>query len=594
MESLLSIPKIKELCDKNKKLYKIVKNVKRHIKDNERYKKRIIKEFLLIKKNKFEKVFLHVISILKMLNGFPHVIRGSAGSSLLCYLLGITNFDPIEENIVLSRFMHKERMDMPDIDIDVPHYKHKEIFQKVYSKWGDRAARISNHNMYSEKSAVREAIRDEGHRKFVPKNFTLKIIFKEDEVVNRVKKQTKKYIGKLKCYSQHCGGVVILDKQIPKEYLLENKPKQLKLNKDQAEKEGLIKIDILSSRGLGQLWDIEQKAIIDYEYDSEVYKVFEEGNNIGITFGESPAMRKLFRINKPNSINDLADILGLVRPCASKSKNYVREMKNCGKSISNDLTPIIFDDDGTIIIKGLLKCMDSEAELYRKAFSKGKENLIKLFRKKIRSHPESNLIINNLRFLKYYSFCKSHAFSYAQLLYALAYQKKYNAKKFWVAAINNCHSTYKKWVYYSEAMGSGLKLYIGNPPWKIVNNKMLMVEKKCQQRLIIDDISDFKKYGYWTSGKFLNGMYCNFSTLSNSDYQEEQYIEFRGLIALSRRYMNNDMDDTLTFVTIGYDFGKYLDLSIEGNKNVYGDIAEGTGYYRNHTCYVDDIKFSKI
>ena len=45
--------------------------------------------------------------------------------------------------------------------------------------------------MYSEKSAVREAIRDEGHRKFVPKNFTLKSIFKEDEVINRVKKQTK-------------------------------------------------------------------------------------------------------------------------------------------------------------------------------------------------------------------------------------------------------------------------------------------------------------------------------------------------------------------------------------------------------------------
>ena len=58
--------------------------------------------------------------------------------------------------------------------------------------------------------------------------------------------------------------------------------------------------------------------------------------------------------------------------------------------------------------------------------------------------------------------------------------------------------------------------------------------------------------------------------------------------------MNEDLDDTLTFVTIGYDFGKYLDLSIEGNKNVYGDIAEGTGYYRNHTCYVDEIKFLKI
>ena len=67
---------------------------------------------------------------------------------------------------------------MPDIDIDVPWFKHKETFQKIYKKWGDRAARISNHNMYSHKSAIRQAIRDEGHRKFVPRNFRLnKILF---------------------------------------------------------------------------------------------------------------------------------------------------------------------------------------------------------------------------------------------------------------------------------------------------------------------------------------------------------------------------------------------------------------------------------
>ena len=88
MESLLSIPKIKELCDKNKKLSKIVKNVKRQIPDNERYKKRIIKEFILIKKNKFEKVFLHVISILKMLNGFPSCYKRFCGFIFIMLFIG--------------------------------------------------------------------------------------------------------------------------------------------------------------------------------------------------------------------------------------------------------------------------------------------------------------------------------------------------------------------------------------------------------------------------------------------------------------------------------------------------------------------------
>ena len=89
----------------------------------------------------------------------------------------------------------------------------------------------------------------------------------------------------------------------------------------------------------------------------------------------------------------------------------------------------------------------------------------------------------------------------------------------------------------------------------------MLVNKKCQQRLIIDDISDFKSR-ILDFRKFL-GMYCNFSTLSNSDYKE-QYVKFR----VNRLYQEiYEQNDTLTFVTIGYDFGKYLDLSIEGNKN---------------------------
>ena len=87
--------------------------------------------------------------------------------------------------------MHKNRQDMPDIDIDVPWYIHKYMFKKIYEKWGDKAARISNHVMYSEKSAIRESIRDEGHRKFVPKNINLKKIFNNDkDIIDRVYKRT--------------------------------------------------------------------------------------------------------------------------------------------------------------------------------------------------------------------------------------------------------------------------------------------------------------------------------------------------------------------------------------------------------------------
>jgi DNA polymerase III alpha subunit len=574
--------KTKLLLSNNEKLEQIYQNIKRDIPKTKQYRKRLYKELKLIQKNKFEKCFLHVIEILKFSKDFPHVIRGSAGSSLLCYLIGITNFDPIKENIVLSRFMHKNRQDMPDIDIDVPWYIHKYMFQKVYENWGDKAARISNHVMYSEKSAIRESIRDEGHRKFVPKNFNLKKIFDNNEVIDRVYKRTSDYIGTFRCYSQHCGGVVILEESIPKEYLLEKKSKQLKFNKDDVEKRGLIKIDILSNRGLGQLWDIEKRNIIDYDYnDKNIYDLFGRGNNIGITFGESPAMRKLFRVNKPKSIKELAEQLALVRPAASKSKQYINSIY----PETNDVKQIMYDDDGTLQIKNLLKCSDSVAEVYRKAFSKKNEPLIREFSKKISNHVDRFYIIKNLRNLKWYSFCKSHAYSYAQLLYCLGYQKYYNPQKFWVSAINNCHSTYKKWVYYSEANNSGLELFIGTPPWKIVNNKMLMKEKKCDRRFITNDLKDFKKYGYWTSKKFIGDTYF---------IEEGDTVKFRGLIALYRKYVN-EKSDNVTFITIGYDFGKYIDISISDMIRVSGyDIIEGVGIYRNFTLYCDDYKLIKL
>ena len=518
-----------------------------------------------------------------MLDGNPHVIRGSAGSSLLCYLLGITNFDPIKEDIVLSRFMHKFRHNMPDIDIDVPWYIHKDMFQNIYKKWGNKAARISNHNMYSYKSAIRQAIRDEGHRKFVPKNFKLSKIFDDEEIQDRVIDNTKKMIGEFRCYSQHCGGVVILEEDIPSDYLLEKKPKQLKFNKDQAEENGLIKIDILSSRGLGQLWEIEKKELDSYPQEKDIYKIFHEGNNIGITFGESPAMRKLFRVHKPKSINDIAKLLGLVRPCASKSNAYFN--KNKWKSRTSDFRPIYYDDDATLIIQDILKCSDSEAELYRRAFAKTNEREMISFCSRIQNHPDKVLIFDNLKFLKYYSFCKSHAFSYAMLLYALAYQKKYNPMKFWVSAINNCHSSYKKWVYYSEAMNTGLKLHIGNPPWKIANDKLLPKYGSCQMRLSYNDKIDFYKYGYWTSGKFLEGMY----------YKDDgDVIKFKGLIALSRRYSDNKKEG-VTFITIGYDFGKYLDLAISDIVKIgKNNLVEGTGHYSNYTVYVNDYELKML
>jgi len=135
------------------------------------YINRLKEEFALIEHFGFEKVFLQVKEILDLADGIPHLIRGSAGTSLVCYLMGITYVDPIKENISLARFMNRYRKDIPDIDIDFPYNYRDEIIDRLKKLYGERVARISNHITFSGSSALREAMRRHGYRRFLPKYF---------------------------------------------------------------------------------------------------------------------------------------------------------------------------------------------------------------------------------------------------------------------------------------------------------------------------------------------------------------------------------------------------------------------------------------
>ena len=131
-----------------------------------KYQIQLEEEYELIDKNNFTQVFLQVCTILELINqisqetGRPilHVIRGSAGSSLICFLLGITHIDPILHNIQLARFMNSRRTDIPDIDIDVPYDRREEIYGRIAETWPGMVARISNYCNWSNKTALRETI----------------------------------------------------------------------------------------------------------------------------------------------------------------------------------------------------------------------------------------------------------------------------------------------------------------------------------------------------------------------------------------------------------------------------------------------------
>lgn len=496
----------------------LLKLIKRKVPNSMKYLVRLAKEIQLITYFDFVLVFLQVSKILELTKGIPHIIRGSAGSCLLCFLMKITDIDPIKEKISLSRFMHKDRKSIPDIDIDFPAHLRDGIYNKIFSHWGDTVARISNHIMYKEKSAMREAIRKKGYNKFIKRDFDISSIFPNKEDQREIENIKNKLIGNFRCHSLHCGGIIILKSKIPKNLILKDFKiddnslgKQIWMNKDQVEDAGMIKIDILSNNGLSQLLEIDNKDI--YEYDFNNSKIWEylskENNNLGIIYAESRGMNKIFQTMKISCLNDLATALALIRPSAAKNgkkAGFLRDYMDIDFK-NKDYKYLIYDDDATFYIKGLLNCNEAVADNFRRGFSKNNVIVKKKFFKELykigKKNKEVQEIKDKLEQLKYYGFCKSHAYSYARLVYVLAYHKYYNPKKFWVATLNYAvGTTYRKWVHFREAKNSGINLRIGKRPFYLLKNNLLG-SKNIISKLVYKDKYDFLQNGYWIGNDFI-------------------------------------------------------------------------------------------
>jgi len=584
----------------------------REIPQLKKYYMRLEKEFYLINEKNFSKVFLQVIDIIDLAGKeIPHIIRGSSGSSLICYLLGITEIDPIKENISLARFMHEKRDSIPDIDIDWPHNKREEIYKRIFQRWNGKVARISNHVMFKSKSALKEAIRRNGYHKFIPKEFQLQEIFDDITIQNKVLDEACDLENTFHNYSLHCGGIIIFDKEVPEEHYLQDftmgtlQGSQLKLNKDEVEDYGFIKIDILSNRGLSQLEDIE-KGIIEYpDTDPLITSLLSDGNNLGLTYAESRGIRKIFMKMKPRNIHDIAIGLALIRPAASSQKSEF--LRNYDIKNMNDY--IIYDDDAIQYIQRIMKCNESDADLWRKAFSKNnirKKYVFKQELEKMYNNEKVDIIMEQLSNLQKYSFCKSHAISYAKLVWRLAWLKVYKPHEFWKATLNNCNSSYRKWVHYREAVASGLKITYGKKPY-ILDGNILKSEKNYSKQMKLKDdmMSDYFMYGYWCQTDFLPGMYVKYKEEIPMRYNRKtkKYMPisekpiktacFKGLVATSRPYntdrhmkkntyyqlMGGDkikQGRKITFVTIGYENGKYIDLVLWGHRRI-GHFIEGYG-----------------
>lgn len=433
----------------------------RELPTDPRYKARLEAELALFQTKDLFGYVQQALEILAITKDIPHVTRGSCGSSLVCYMLGISHVDPIKWDIRFARFLNEFRDTLPDIDFDFPHTLRDEVFLQIQMRWPGQVARISNHVYYHKKSAIREAVRRVGIRKMIPAlqmGDTIRRLPLKQQAA--IQKTTRDLENTFRGYSLHCGGIVFYPDGVPKALKLASKRgtlSQVTLNKQDVAKERRFKIDILSSRALSQLTEARRlagiTAPIDFEAfisDQKTAELFRRGDNIGITLAESPLIRKAFRKIKPATLEEVALCLAIIRPAAREARVATTEA---------DLTAMfVYDDDAITLIANALGCTDAEADRIRRGFAKGDKATIAALKKALQSRklPGSIDVLAQLKNLRQYSFCKSHAFSYAQLVWQLGYMKAHYPEAFWRATLKHNESSYRKWVHLYEARCAGV------------------------------------------------------------------------------------------------------------------------------------------
>jgi len=521
-------------------IQRLLNRFKRPIPPGDNYQNRLAEEFELILSQRFTDYFLQICDIIDLTEDLQHMTRGSAGSSLVCYLLGITDVDPIEWNIPVARFMNPLRDDLPDVDIDFEHHRQTEVMERIFRKWPGKTARLSNYVTYKEKSARREAAKRLGATGTLPRNFTYEGIGVDPKEAKRIE---RKLIGKKRAISKHCGGIVMFTRQLPKSLITQDN--QILLDKYEIEDLEHLKVDILANRGLSQLLEIDpHTALADYPaYDDRTAALLRRGDVLGVTQGESPAMRRLFRAIQPTSVYDCVFATAMVRPVAMSGRQKAAMFQDWSQEAVQDA--VVFEDDAIDIISNIIGVDMYEADMYRRAFAKKNDEKILEFVERLGNNPRKAEAMAALQELSGFGLCRAHAVNLGRLIWALAYQKAHNPEAFWAANLKHCQGSYRPWVYQCEAHRRGIET----------------------------------KPGWWQQ---------EFVPRCGVQSKWLERVEFAGVIANGRVFRGKN-GRWVTFLTLGTNYGEYIDVHIP-RAFAYrdGDIVSGQGVVRhnNNSDYI--------
>ena len=481
----------------------------RYGKINGLLKKRINYELSLITQKGFAPYFLIVRDIVRQTEST--IGRGSGAASVVSYCLYITQVDPLRYNLQFERFIHPERMNMPDIDIDFPWDERDKILDYIFNKYStERSAMVSSQVFLQTRSSIREVSKVYGLAEEEIKAITKRIgyysrraelvkwvrndrRFKNldlDDTLMEILKYSEKVMGAFRVSSVHPGGVIIVPDEIRKYVPVLTAPKGVQIvewEKDQVEDSGLLKIDILGNRSLAVVRDtlkqvgLYRNKYMDYHKiqpvgDLRTEDLMKAGRTMGVFYIESPATRQLLAKAGKVDFEHVVIYSSIIRPAANRYTNLMldRIHGQSWKLLHQDLECLaesygimVYEEQVSMVARKIAGFSYAESDYLRKVISKpALEHAIPRWKRKFISGAVNRgytaklaqTLWQMIQSFSGYSFCKPHSASYAMLSFTCAYLKAYFPAEFLAAVIANQGGFYSPYAYLSEARRFGIRI----------------------------------------------------------------------------------------------------------------------------------------
>lgn len=545
-----------------------------NIEEIEIRQKRLDYELSVINKMGFDGYFIIVwdfINYAKNNGIMVGVGRGSGAGSFVCYLLGITDLDPIKYGLIFERFLNEERISMPDLDIDFSD--RTPVVDYIVEKYGsDRVCQVINFSYISPLNAVKDAFRVCGFpytiANKISKRFSYETfddciknnptLYEEYEEYQEAFNIAAKLSGRVRGVGIHAGGVGIVDTTIS-DYMgmiRGGKGEQvIQVDKRIIEDLGIIKFDLLGVKTLLLVQDVVKDANIDewdininniqFENDKESYELLSEANTNAIFQVESNGMKNLLLRLKPQNMEELSAVIALYRPDSMGALEEFIECKHDNSKVTyihKDMESILGITYGCLIYQEQLLDVVRKfggrtyggADLFRKGIGKKDVKLVQkesdaLYEEiKTTGYNEeiARLISDDMRAKGGYLFNKSHSFSYAVLALQTAYLKKHYPLQFYKALFNLRNKDKGKLnKYIKDALDNDVKVI---PP-HINKSKM---EFSILDNKILFGLSVISGIGENTIAPIMNERIANGNFKSLNDFMERTNISETNLVSL--------------------------------------------------------------